>query len=158
MSVATFRSGLTPIVRARATAACLAILSLSLGLGIMIYDGLIASLPQFRLFWLLLGGVIFYLPGVAYGLAWWGLGRGRAWTGRLAMGVAVPQAALSLAFGIGNIATGLAPSVFILAECLLWTTACVILFLQIRRALPWVEADTGDHHGFEVTPLAEIAE
>ena len=91
-SMTLTRGSLTPIVRARATAACLAILSLAVGLGIIVYDGLITSLPQFRAFWLVLGAGAFYLPGMGYGLAWWGLGSGRAWAVKAGIAAAVLQA------------------------------------------------------------------
>ncbi len=146
---------LTPIVRARATAICMAIISTVLGLGIMIYDGLMVSLPQFQLFWLMLGAGAFYLPGVAYGLAWWGLKSGRTWAVIVGIVAAVGQAMLAIALAVGNFVSGLGTSGMLIVECGLWATACIILALQLKRALPWVAQDADAHHGFEVAPLPQ---
>ncbi len=130
---------------------CMAIISISVGLGVMIYDGLITSLPQFRAFWLVLGGVAFYLPGVAYLLSWWGLGRGRYMAALAGLPMAAVQAALALFAAVGHAAGGLPFVWTVFAGGFLWAVVCVVLVFQIRRALPWVAADAETHHGFEIT-------
>ncbi|MEM7806725.1 MAG: hypothetical protein AAF561_01275 [Planctomycetota bacterium] len=148
-----FAASLTPIVRARATAICLGIVSSVLGLGIMIYDGMLVSLPQHRLFWLLMGGLAFYGPGAGYLLAWWGLGSGRTWALRIGMLAATVQIGVAIVIASGHGFGKLPTSPMVIAECTLWSAACVILIFQLKRALPWVRTDAESHHGFEVQPL-----
>jgi hypothetical protein len=146
------------IAFARATTLLMGCISFVVGMGIIVYDGLYASLSQHQLFWFLLGGVAFALPGMLYLAAWWSLVNGRRLPLIAAIVAASFQALLSLALAFGHGLGKLPTSGFVIAESLLWFGACVILIWQLKRALPWVETDAEAHHGFEVQSAKDHSE
>ena len=143
------RRKLRPVARARLTAILLAAVSLVTGLAIVIYDGFILGQEQYRLYWIASGMIPFYLPGAAYALAWWGLGKGRPWTAHLAMAAAAVQACSAVFFAISLTLVSVSYGIFVLGG-VLGIAIDVIFIFQLRRALPWVRADATNAHGFAI--------
>ena len=151
-----------PITKATTTAVLLALISLGVGLYVILAGGVFNPLRQFRLFWVVLGGVAFYGPGVCFGLAVWGMRTGRRWpvvTGAVA---AVLQGLLAVAATVFFAAFARPFSVLPVLEGVLWSAAAFILASQLWRALPWLRADAEHRRGFAVevatTPAAAHGE
>ncbi len=145
-----FRRLLTPITRARTTAALLGLVSLAAGLGIIVIDGFLSSYPQFRHWWIAIGALAFYGPGLCFALAYWGLKAGRVWTLWVAIAAAGWQGLLA---GITTACFAFFTSPFSLVVVvggLLWVAIDTIFALQLLRARPWVKAQVEGHRGFAV--------
>lgn len=154
------RRALTPVNRARTTAALLTILSLGVGIGIIVIDGIFGRYPQFREYWILLGTAAFYLPGACFGVGWWGLTTGRVWPLRVAIAGAAWQALAAIALGVLFVyySTLLSGTLTFLAGSVLGVVINVIFILQLLRARPWVESDATAHHGFAVDQPGDAAD
>ena len=133
-------------------------LSMVIGLGVTVYDGALNPLPRPRAFFIVVGLVAFYVPGMLMGLAAVGLRRG--WAGLVRAGslAALAQGAMALVPTFGHPAVGPFSPVLVI-EGLLWTAADVYVALLLWRAAPWVVGDAAAKAGFEVGRVdAEVPE
>jgi hypothetical protein len=147
----SLRRQLTAVNRAAFTAAALALICIATGLATFLYDGILGDhTERIRRFWLVVGAVAFYGPGVAFGLAWWGLKNGRIWAIRVGQIGAMLQVAVALTAVISFAVIARMATPIILLGGAAWIAIDVILFLQLARAVPWVRTSTDSTHGFAV--------
>lgn len=124
-------------------------MSLVIGLGVTIYDGILNPLTQPMLFFVAVGMLAFYIPGLLMGYAAWGVRNGRLTAVKLGIFAAVAQGLMAAVVTPGQfVVTSF--SLVLLIEGILWTAADFYVAWLLWKSLPWVATDAESHHGFEV--------
>ena len=136
-------------------AASMAGLSLVIGLATTIYDGAMNPLPRARLFFLAVGILAFYVPGLLMGYAALSLRRGRTTPVTLGVVAAVAQGVMAGVVTPGHaLLLPFEPLTFV--EGMLWTAADFYVAWRLWRSLPWVRADAEANRGFEVASAEAV--
>jgi hypothetical protein len=137
----------------------LGITSALFGLVVVVGFGYFNRLVRFRPYFIGMGFLVWFLPGVLMVTCWWYLQRRDRLALRAAIGVCVVQMCFAIALFIANFL--LTPiSVVPIVMTLLWTLAAGQLLLQLSRARPAVDLDAEHHAAFEarVIPVAARAD
>jgi hypothetical protein len=137
----------------------LGIASALFGLVMIVGFGYFNRLVRFRPYFIGLGFLGWFLPGVLMITCWWYLQRRNRFALRGAIGVCAMQACFAIALFIANFL--LTPiSIVPIVMTLLWTLAAGQLLIQLWRARPIVDSDAEHHGAFEahVIPVAQRAD
>jgi hypothetical protein len=133
----------------------LGIISAAFGILLIVAFGYLNRLPQFRLHFIALGFIVWFLPGVLMVTCWWYLNR----RNRIALRVALIVCSIQMLFAIALFVLNfvLTPiSIVPIVMTLIWTLAAAQLLAQLWRARPAVDLDMEHHTAFEaqLIPMA----
>ena len=131
-------------------------LSIIIGVGTTVFDGILNPQRRPMLFFLAVGLIAFYVPGVLMALAATGLRRGWARLVQLGSAAALAQGCMAAFATVGQFHVT-AFTLSAMVGGVLWTTADFALAWLLWRSVPWVRSDVAQHHGFELI-TAEVAE
>lgn len=137
----------------------LGIASALFGLVLIVAFGYFNRLQRFRPWFIGMGFLVWFLPGVLMVMCWWYLNRRNRIALRLALLVCAIQMLFAISlFGLFLVLTPISPVPIVMT--LLWTLAAAQLLVQLWRARPAVDLDAEHHAAFEaqVIPLASRAE
>jgi len=136
----------------------LGIISALFGIVLIVAFGYFNRLQRFRPYFIGMGFLVWFLPGVLMITCWWYLNR----RNRIALRMAIILCAIQMIFAaiLSALNFLLTPiSILPIVMTLLWTLATMQLLVQLHRARPAVDFDAEHHAGFEaqVIPLASRA-
>ena len=129
----------------------LSALSLLLGTGAIIWDGVIMANPQTRWLAIAVGAVGFYLPGLCFAGAIYGLFRGHLRLVQIGIVVAIVQG-LGTFLGFGSMYLTKMYSITSTLAILLWATMAFGAAIRLWQARRWANVSVAGHRGFDVAP------
>ena len=137
----------------------LGIMSALFGVVMIVAFGYLNRFTRFRPYFIGLGFLVWFLPGVLMVTCWWYLQR----RNRIALRVAVAVCAVQMIFAIALFAANflLTPiSVVPIVTTLVWALAAGQLLVQLWRGRPIVDSDAEHRPAFQahVVPIAQFAD
>ncbi|MBC8107812.1 MAG: hypothetical protein H7Z14_14585 [Anaerolineae bacterium] len=126
----------------------LGIISALFGLVMIVAFGYLNRSVRFRPYFIAMGFLVWFLPGVLMVMCWWYLNRRNRIALRLALVMCAVQTLFAIAlFAMFLVLTPISPVPIVMT--LLWALAAVQLLTLLWRARPAVDLDAEHHAAFE---------